>query len=133
MGRLGNLLLGLNVAPRPEVIHGEVVGDPKEPRRERRRLPAEATDRLEHFQKRLGGQVLGVVAVADAQMEVAVDAVEMEEIQLLERVAVTLLRSSDQRPHSRGRGYAAVCIDHASCTIPKQMPATARALTSKRR
>jgi hypothetical protein len=43
------------------------------------------------------------VAVADAHVEVAVDAVEVHEIQLFERVAVTALRPFDQPPDLRGR------------------------------
>src|SRR6476619_1069366 len=49
--RLGHFLLGLPAPRGPEVIHRKVVGDAEEPRRERRRLPAEAPDRLQHLQK----------------------------------------------------------------------------------
>ena len=96
--RLGHLLLGLPAPVRAEVVHREVVRDPEEPRRERRRLPAEAADRLEHLHERLRGQVLGVVPVADAHVQVAVDAVEVEQVELLERVAVAFLRPRDEPP-----------------------------------
>src|SRR5262249_1361893 len=95
-GRLGNLLLGLPAARRAEVIHGEVVRDPEEPSGKRRRLPAEALDRLEHLEERLRRQVLGVVPVADAQVQIAVDAIEVEEVELLERVPVAFLRPGDE-------------------------------------
>jgi hypothetical protein len=51
-------------------------------------------DRLEHLQERLRRQVLGVVAVADADVQVAVDAVEVDQVQLFERGAVAGLRAS---------------------------------------
>src|SRR5579862_710495 len=95
--RLGHFLLRLPAPPRAEVIHREVVRDPEEPRRERRRPPAEPPDRLEHLQERLRRQVLGVVPVADAHVEVAVDPVEVDEVQLLERVPVALLGAVDER------------------------------------
>src|SRR5207244_3751868 len=76
---------------RPEVVHREVVRDPEQPRRERRRLPAELADRLQHLQERLRRQVLGVVPVPDRHVQVAVDAVEVQEVQLLERLAVAVL------------------------------------------
>ena len=40
--------------------------------------PAKVAERLEHLQERLRRQVLGVVPVADAHVQVAVDAVEMQ-------------------------------------------------------
>src|SRR5207253_4494270 len=70
---------------------------------EGRRLPAKASDRLEHLQERLRRQVLGVVAVADAHVQVAVDAVEVQEIELLERFAVSLLRLRDELTDVPGR------------------------------
>src|SRR5919201_2307870 len=104
--RLGHLLLGLPPPARAEVVHGEVVRDPEEPGGERRRLPAEPPDRLEHLQERLRRQVLGVVPVADGHVQVAVDAVEVEEVQLLERVAVAALRALDEPAHVRARRVA---------------------------
>ena len=53
-------------------------------------------DRLQHLEEGLRRQVLGVVPVADAHVQVAVDPVEMDQVQLLERVAVALLRTRDQ-------------------------------------
>ena len=85
------------------MIHGEVVSDPEQPGGERNRLPPEAADRLQHPHEGLRRQVLGVVPVADAQVQIAVDAIEVEEVQLLERVAVTVLPTFDERPHVRGR------------------------------
>jgi hypothetical protein len=38
-------------------------------------------------------------------MQVAVDPVEMEQLQLFERVALTLLRSGDQRTHTLCLGF----------------------------
>ena len=94
--RLRHLLLRLPAAARAKVIHREVVRDAEEPGGERRRLPAEAPDLLEHLQERLRREVLGVVAVADADVEVAVDPVEMDEVQLLERLAVALLPARNE-------------------------------------
>src|SRR6266576_7215546 len=45
LGRLGHTFPRLPAACRAEVIHREVVRDPEEPGRERRRLPAETADR----------------------------------------------------------------------------------------
>ena len=59
-------------------------------------LPAEPADRLEHLEERLRRQVLGVVPVADAHVQVAVDAVEVEEVELLERVSIALLGALDE-------------------------------------
>src|SRR5579884_2233832 len=98
-GRLGHVLLGLPAPPRAEVVHREVVRDPEQPGRERSRLPLEAADLLQHLQERLRRQVLGVVAVADADVEVAVDPVEVDEVQLFERVAVALLAARHERAH----------------------------------
>ena len=56
----------------------------------------ELADRLEHLEERLRRQVLGVVTVADAHVQVAVDAVEVDEVQLFERVAVALLTALDE-------------------------------------
>src|SRR5205823_9261145 len=68
----------------------------EEPGRERRRPPAEALDRLQHLQERLRRQVLGVVAVADAHVQIAVDPVEVDQVQLFERIAVARLGTLDQ-------------------------------------
>jgi len=46
--------------------------------------------------KRLGRQILGVVSVADAHVQVAVDPVEMNQVQLFERRPLTLLATLDQ-------------------------------------
>src|SRR5436309_7807475 len=46
---LGHLLLRLPAFAGAEMIHREVVRDPKQPGRERRRTPAERADRLEHL------------------------------------------------------------------------------------
>ena len=99
---LRHLLLRLPALVGAEVVHREVVGDPEEPRRERRRLPAELADRLEHLQERLRRQVLGVVPVADADVQVAVDPVEVDQVELLERAAVALLGALDQRADALG-------------------------------
>src|SRR4029079_9431464 len=101
-GWLRHLLFRLPAARRTEVVHRQVVRDPKQPGGERSRLPAETLDRLEHLQERLSREVLGVVPVADAHVEVAVDAVEVQEVELLERVAVTLLCARDKRADVRG-------------------------------
>ena len=74
------------------MVDREVVRDPQEPRGERRGLPAEASYRLEHPQECLRREVLRVVAVADTDVQVAVDAVEMKQVELFERVAVAFLR-----------------------------------------
>ena len=97
--RLGHLLLGLPAAGGAEVVHREVVRDPEEPGGERRRAPAELADRLEHLQERLRRQVLGVVPVADAHVQVAVDPVEVDQVELFERVAVALLAELDEPPN----------------------------------
>src|SRR5580765_1816044 len=89
---LGHLVLGLRPASRAEMVDREVVRDPQQPRGKRSRLPAEAADRLEHAQERLRRQVLRVVAVADGDVQVAVDAIEVEQVELFERVAVAFLR-----------------------------------------
>jgi hypothetical protein len=72
------------------------VRDPEEPGRERRRLEPELADRLEHAHERLRRQVLGVVPVADGHVQVAVDPVEVDQVQLLERAAVALLAPLDE-------------------------------------
>jgi hypothetical protein len=41
--------------------------------------------------------------VADADVEVAVDPVEVDQVQLLEGVAVALLAARDELPHVLGR------------------------------
>ena len=41
-------------------------------------------------------EVLGVVPVADGHVQVAVDPVEMDQVQLLERLALALLRPRDE-------------------------------------
>jgi hypothetical protein len=78
------------------VIHREVVRDAEEPGGERRRAEAELADRLEHLEERLRREVLGVVPVADAHVQVAVDPVEVDQVQLLERLAVSLLAALDE-------------------------------------
>ena len=74
------------------------MGDPEEPGGERRRLEAELADRLEHAQEGLRREVLGVVLVAERHVQVAVDPVEMDQVQLLERVPVALLPALDEPP-----------------------------------
>jgi hypothetical protein len=78
------------------VVHRQVVGDAEQPGRERRRAPSEPPDRLEHLQERLRRQVLGVVPVPDRHVQVAVDSVEVVEVELFERTAIALLRTRDQ-------------------------------------
>jgi hypothetical protein len=63
----------------------------------------EAADRLEHLEEGLRRQVLGVVPVAHGHVQVPVDAVEVDEVQLLERIAVAGLRALDERPDVRLR------------------------------
>ena len=60
-------------------------------------------DLLQHLQERLRREVLGVVTVADADVEIAVDPVEVDQVQLLESVAVALLAAGDELPHVLGR------------------------------
>ena len=43
------------------------------------------------------------MTVADAHVEVAVDPVEVDQVQLLESVAVALLAAGDELPHVLGR------------------------------
>ena len=66
-------------------------------------------DRLEHLQERLRREVLGVVPVADAHVQVAVDPVEVDQVQLLERVAVALLRRG-RRARGRARSTRAQAL-----------------------
>src|SRR6059058_3421056 len=94
--RLGDLLFGLPALVGAEVVHREVVRDPEQPGRERRRTPAELADRLEHLHEHLRRQVLGVVAVADAHVQVAVDAIEMDQVELLERFPIPLFAALDE-------------------------------------
>ena len=75
----------------PEMIDGEVVRDPEQPGGERSRLPAEPADRLEHPHEGLRRQVLGVVPVADAHVQIAVDAIEVERGRAPRARAVALL------------------------------------------
>jgi hypothetical protein len=84
------------------VIHREVVRDSEEPGRDRHLAPFEAIDRLDHLHEGLVGEVLGVVLVADAHLQVAVDPVEVKEVELLEGLAVTLLGALDERAHVFG-------------------------------
>jgi hypothetical protein len=94
------------------VVDREVVRDPEEPRRERNRLPPEPADRLEHLEERLRRQVLGVVPVAHAEVQVAVDAIEVGEVELLQRLAIAGLRTLDQRANLRGRADSHVRRGH---------------------
>ena len=94
--RLGHLFLRLPATRGAKVVHGQVVRDPEEPGRERGGLEAELADRLEHLQERLSREVLGVVPVADAHVQVAVDAVEVEEVERLQRLSIALLSELDQ-------------------------------------
>src|SRR4029453_15212356 len=94
--RLGDLLPRLPALVRAEMVHREVVRDPEEPGREGRRAPAELAYRLQHLHEHLRRQALRVMAGADALVQVAVDAVEVEEVELLERVTVSLLRLLDE-------------------------------------
>jgi hypothetical protein len=66
------------------------------------------------------------VAVADAQVQVAVDAIEVEEVELLERVAVAELRALDEgpdllrlRPPTRSAG----AIRRGSRRVPRERSA----------
>src|ERR1019366_8038123 len=45
-------------------------------------------------------QVLGVVAVADTHVQVAVDPVEVDQVELFERSAVALLGTADEAAHA---------------------------------
>src|ERR1043165_8456946 len=58
---------------------------------------------LEHLEKRLRRQVFGVVPVAHAQVQIAVDAVEMHQVEGFERLSIASLREIDQ-PTEIGRG-----------------------------
>ena len=98
LGKLRQLVLRLHSPTSAEVVHREVVRDPKQPRGERDRLPAEPADRLEHLQERLRREVLGVVPVADAEVQIAVDAIEVEQVELLERAAVAALGTLHESP-----------------------------------
>ena len=125
-GRLRRLFLRLHAAVRTEVIHCEVVRDPEEPGRERHLSPAEAVDRLEHAQEGLGRQILGVVAVADAEVQVAVDAIEVEEVELLQRITVAELRALDESPHRmrlRPPTDSAGAIRRGSRRVPRERSA----------
>ena len=55
-------------------------------------------------------EILGVVLVADAHVQVAVDPVEMDQVQLLERRAVALLRARrracGRAPSTRAAGFS---------------------------
>src|SRR4030095_12256092 len=70
--------------------------DAEQPGGKRRSPKPEPADRLEHLHERLRRQVLRVVTVADAHVQVAVDAVEVDEVQLFERVTVALLTALDE-------------------------------------
>jgi hypothetical protein len=89
---------------RAKVVHGEVVRDPKEPRRDGHLAPLEALDRLEHLHEGLVRQVFRIVAVADTHLQVAVDAVEVHEIQLFERLSVPFLGPLDEAANLRRSG-----------------------------
>ena len=116
--RLRHLLLGLPAPVRAEVVHREVVRDPEEPGREGRRLEAELADRLEHAQERLGRQVLGVVPVPDGHVQIAVDPVEVDQVQLLERCAVALLAALDELADLRARGTLLRRLGHSKKGCP---------------
>ena len=124
------ILLELPAPAAAEVIHRQVVRDAEEPGRKRSAPPDEAVDRLEHLHEGLLGQILGVVPVADRRLEVGVDAVEVERVELAERVAVAGLGPGDERPHVRpGRRWNAyagsvdgcgVCLSHENPAIPRK-------------
>ena len=96
--------------------------NPEEPGGERCRLPAELPDRLEHLQEGLRRQVLGIVLVPDADVQIAVDPVEMDQVQLLERVAVACLRSLDERAHAFGLTLLLLSagVAHSDCRARRE-------------
>jgi len=114
----------LPAPPRAEVIDRQVVRDPEEPGRERRRPPAELADRLEHLQERLRGQVLGVVPVPDRHVQIAVDAIEVLEVQLLERVTVALLRTGNEL-------FDGLSLDHGGSHYLRSMPVRTTRVTRR--
>ena len=59
--------------------------------------------------------------VADAQVQIAVDAVEVEEVELLEGVAVALLATPDEGAHVHGR-TATTRHGHSIPAILKRCP-----------
>src|SRR5207237_2293008 len=74
---------------------------------------AKPADRVEHLDEGLRRQVLGVVPIADTQVEVAVDAIEVKEVQLFERVAVPTLGTLDKRAHCCASHSASAEADSA--------------------
>src|SRR6476620_7840151 len=121
---LGHLFLRLPAAVRAEVIHRKVVRDAEEPGGQRRGLPLEALDRLEHLHERLRRQILRVVPIPDAHVEVAVDAVEVKQVELFEGLPVALLAAVDELPHVGGGVGRGPCggLDDFFSHSPGEMP-----------
>jgi len=125
---------GLPATVRAEVIHREVVAMRKSHAENGARLPPEPLDRLEHLQKCLRCQVLGVVSVADAHVQIAVDAVEVDQVQLFERCPLTLLATLDETADVSGRVlWRARRARVASSAINPEVPGSGGLVTRRPR
>ena len=91
------------VAAGLEVVGDQVAGDRDQPGAEVAALPGEAADALERPQERVGGEVLGELAVADPEVDEPEDGVDVPVVDQAERLGVAGLGPFDQRPHLGGR------------------------------
>src|SRR5205823_7188779 len=91
-GRLRDLFPRMPAPRGSEVVDREVARDSEEPRDERRPLPLEAVDGLDHPDEGLDRQVLSVLSVPDGHGKVRIDLVEVLDVQGLEGLAAPGLR-----------------------------------------
>lgn len=102
--RLGRLGERESPARRAEMVGRGVLRDPEEPGRERDCAILIAVDPLEHPAERLARQVLGIVAVANAEDEIGLDPVDVQVIETRQRVAITRAPPLHERTLFHGCG-----------------------------
>ena len=105
-----------------KMIHRQVVRDAEEPGGDRYLAPLEGPDSLEHLHERLVREIFGVVAVPHRHLQVAVDAVEVHQVELLEGLSVAVLGALDE-PANRRRSVRFVWheVGLPYALVPKPM------------